>query len=336
MLVSWSRTLAGCLAATAALAGSAWAEVGEVRVAQQFGISYLPLTVMEHEKFLEKAAAKAGVPDLKVTWLHFGAGNAMNEALLSGNLDFPSGGVGPLLTIWSKTKGRQDVKGVAALNSMPLYLVSTNPAVKTLKDLSDKDRIALPAVKVSIQAVTLQMAAEQVFGQGQQNKLDPLTVSMKHPDALAALLSGRSEVTAHFGSAPFQYQELEDKRAHRVLNSYDVLGGPSTFNTVWTTKKFHDANPKIYGAFLAALDESMAFIRRDPKKAVEIYKTEEKSTLSDEFLLKILKDPENVFTTSPRNVMKYAAFMHKIGAVENLPKDWTELFFPEIHAKSGS
>jgi NitT/TauT family transport system substrate-binding protein len=328
--------LAGCLALTGALAGSAWAEVGEVRVAQQFGISYLPLTVMEHEKLLEKAAAKAGVPDLKVTWLHFGAGNAMNEALLSGNLDFPSGGVGPLLTIWSKTKGRQDVKGVAALNSMPIYLVSTNPAVKTLKDFTDKDKIALPAVKVSIQAVTLQMAAEQVFGPGQQNKLDPLTVSMKHPDALAALLSGNSEVTAHFGSAPFQYQELEDKRAHRVLNSYDVLGGPSTFNTVWTTKKFHDANPKIYGAFLAALDEAMAFIKRDPKAAVAIYKTEEKSNLSDEFLLKILKDPENVFTTAPQNVMKYAAFMHKTGTIENLPSAWTELFFPEIHAKSGS
>src|SRR6185312_3884163 len=110
---------------------------------------------------------------------------------------------------------------VGAINSMPLYLNTRNPAVKTLKDFTDKDRIALPAVKVSIQAVTLQMAAEQAFGPGQQNKLDQLTVSMKHPDALAALLSGRSEVTAHFGSAPFQYQELEDKRAHRVLNSYD-------------------------------------------------------------------------------------------------------------------
>jgi sulfonate transport system substrate-binding protein len=307
-----------------------------VRIAQQFGISYLPLTVMEHEKLLEKQAAKAGVADLKVTWRQFGAGNVMNEALLSGNLDFPSGGVGPLLTIWSKTKGRQDVQGVASLNSMPLYLVSVNPEVKTLKDFTDKDRIALPAVKVSIQAVTLQMAAEKLFGPGQQNKLDPLTVSMKHPDALAAMLSGRSEVSAHFGSAPYQYQELEDKRAHRVLNSYDVLGGPSTFNTVWTTKKFHDENPKIYGAFLAALDDSMAFIKQNPKRAAEIYKTAAKSTLSIDFLLKILNDPENVFTTSPQNVMKYAAFMHKTGAIENMPGKWTDLFFDEIHAKSGS
>jgi NitT/TauT family transport system substrate-binding protein len=330
------RTLAACLAVGGALAGPAAAEVGEVRVAQQFGISYLPLTVMEHEKLLEKEAAKAGIPDLKVTWLQFGAGNAMNEALLSGNLDFPSGGVGPLLTIWSRTKGRQEVKGVAALNSMPIYLVSVNPEVKTLKDFTDKDKIALPAVKVSIQAVTLQMAAEQLFGAGEQGRLDRLTVSMKHPDAMVALLSGRSEVTAHFGSAPFQYQELEDKRAHRILNSYDVLGGPSTFNTVWTTKKFHDENPKVYAAFLAALDDAMAFIKQDPKRAAAIYKAAEKSTLSEAFLLKILQDPETVFTTAPRNVMKYAAFMHKTGAIENRPGDWRELFFPEIHAKSGS
>jgi sulfonate transport system substrate-binding protein len=260
----------------------------------------------------------------------------MNDALLSSSLQFASGGVGPFVTLWAKTRGNLEVKAVSAINSMPLYLVTRNPAVKTLKDFTDKDKIALPAVKVSIQAVTLQMAAEQLFGAGQHGKLDGLTVSMKHPDAMAAMLSGKSEVTAHFGSAPFQYQELEDKRARRVLNSYDVLGGPSTFNIVWTTKKFHDENPRIYGAFLAALDDAMAFIKQDPKRAAAIYKAAEKSTLSEAFLLKILEDPENVFTTAPQNVMKYAAFMHKIGAVENRPGDWTDLFFPEIHARSGS
>jgi NitT/TauT family transport system substrate-binding protein len=223
---------------------STHAEVREVRIAQQFGISYLPLTVMHHEHLLEQAAAKAGLGDLKVSWALFGAGNAMNEALLSGNLDFPSGGVGPLLTIWSKTKGHQEVKGVASLNSMPLYLVTVDPTVKTIKDFTQKDRIALPAVKISIQAVTLEMAAAQAFGDGEYNKLDTLTVGLAHPDAMAAMLTGKTEITAHFGSAPFMYQELEDPRAHRVLSSYDVLGGPHTFNVVWTTQRFHDANPK--------------------------------------------------------------------------------------------
>ena len=97
---------------------------------------------------------------------------------------------------------------------------------------------------MSIQAVTLQMAAEKAFGEGQQDKLDPLTVSMSHPDAQTALLSRQSEITAHFGSPPFQYQQLEKPGIHTVLNSYDVLGGPATFNVVWTTTKFRDENPE--------------------------------------------------------------------------------------------
>jgi NitT/TauT family transport system substrate-binding protein len=328
--------LAGAALLIAALAGPATAETDEVRIAQQYGISYLPLTVMNHEKLLEAAAAKAGIAGLKVTWSQFGAGNAMNEALLSGNLDLASGGVAPLLTIWSKTKGRQDVKAVASLNSMPLYLNVIDPNIKTLKDITEKDKIALPAAKSSIQAVTLQMAAEQAFGPGQWAKLDPRTISMAHPDAMAAMLSGRSEIVGHFGSPPFQTQELEDKRVHRLLNSYDVLGGPATFNVVWAQKKFHDDNPKVYGAFLAALTEAMNLIKAAPSRAASIYIDAEKSKMPVAAVEQLIRDPENVFTTTPQNIMKYARFMHKIGTVENLPASWKDLFFPEIHAASGS
>ena len=325
-----------CLFACCALllAVPARAEVGEVRIAQQFGISYLPLTVMHHEQLLEQAALRAGFRNLKVSWAQFGAGNSMNDALLSGNLDFPSGGVGPLLTIWSKTKG--DVRGVAALNSMPLYLVTSDPKVKTLRDFVDADKIALPAVKVSIQAVTLEMAAAQLFGESKYDALDRLTVSMKHPDAMAALLSPRSEIAAHFGSAPFQYQELADKRMHRVLNSYDVLDGPHTFNVIWSTRKFHDENPRVYMAFLAALEQAMRLIKEDPAHAAAIYIEEEKSKLSPEFVEKMIRDPENAFTTVPQNVMKYADFMQKTGAIGVAPKLWSDLFFPEIRAGGGS
>jgi NitT/TauT family transport system substrate-binding protein len=312
------------------------AEVSEVRIAQQFGISYLPLTVMKHEHLLEQAAAKGGLGDIKVVWAQLAAGNAMNEALLSGNLDFPSGGVGPLLTIWSKTRGHQDVKGVASLNSMPIYLVTVDPKVKTIKDFTSKDRIALPAVKVSIQAVTLEMAAAQAFGDNEYNKLDPLTVGLAHPDAMAAMLAGKTEITAHFGSAPFMYQELDDPRAHRVLSSYDVLGSPHTFNLVWTSARFHDANPKTYSAFLTALDQAMALIKSDPARVAAIYLDEEKSKLAPDFVEKMLRDPENVFSTTPQNVLKYAAFMKKIGAIDAAPADWRELFFPEIHELPGS
>ena len=191
--------------------------------------------LMEEQKLIEKHAKAAGL-DVKVNWARSSAGgNVMNDALLSGSLQIASGGVGPIVTLWSRTRGNLDVRGIAALNSMPLYLVTRNPAVKTIKDITDRDRIALPAVKVSVQAVILQMAAEQAFGAGQQNRLDPWTVTLSHPDAMQALLSGQSEINAHLGSPPFQYQELARPGNHMVLNSYDVLGGG--IQRRWTTNK---------------------------------------------------------------------------------------------------
>ena len=222
------------------------------------------------------------------------------------------------------------------LDSMPLYLVTNNPKVKTIKDFTDNDKIALPAVKVSIQAVTLQMAAEKAFGSGQEHKLDHLTVSMSHPDGETALLSGKSEVTAHLSSPPFQYQELEHKGMHRVLNSYEVLGGPATFNVVWTTAKFHDENPKVYAAFVAALDEATAQINGNKRAAAETYLriSKDKDSLDD--ILKMLNDPEIKYTTTPNNVMKYVDFMHKIGSIKVKPGSWKEMFFPNAQKLSGS
>ena len=327
----WSM---GLLAAVAATSVTARGEMSEIKVAQQYGISYLPLMIMEDQKLIEKHAKAAGI-DVKVGWAKFAGGNVMNDALLSSSLQFASGGVGPLVTLWAKTKGNLDVKAVSAINSMPLYLNTRNPAVKSIKDFTDKDKIALPAVKVSIQAITLQMAAEQAFGQGQQNKLDALTVSMSHPDAETALLSGGSEVTAHFTSPPFQYQELEKSGIRTVLNSYEVLGGPATFNVVWTTSKFRSENPKLYEAFIKALDEATALINRDKRAAAETYLrlSKDKDTADDIF--KMLSDPSIVYTTTPQNVMKYVNFMLKIGSIKVKPDSWKDLFFPNVHSLQG-
>ena len=318
------------LTATFAMALTANAEMAELKVAQQYGISYLPLMIMEEQKLIEKHAKAAGV-EVTVGWARFAGGNVMNDALLSNSLQFASGGVGPLLTLWSRTKGNLDVKAVGAINSMPLYLNTTSPNIKTLKDFTEKDKIALPAVKVSIQAVTLQMAAEKAFGPGQQNKLDSLTVSMSHPDAQTALLSGGSEVNAHFSSPPFQYQQLAKAGIHTVLNSYDVLGGPATFNVVWTTTKFKNDNPKLYDSFVKALEEATAIINRDKRAAAETYLrlAKDKSTTDD--ILKMLNDPNIVYTQTPQNVMKYADFMTKIGSIKVKPETWKDLFLSLIH-----
>jgi len=315
--------------------GPACAEVDTVRIAKQFGLGYLPLTLMEEQKLFEEQARKQGL-DIKVEWLRLSPGAPMNDALLSGNLDFASGGLGPLLTIWGKTQTNVKVKGVAALNAMPLYLVTTNPNIKTLKDFTEKDKIALPGVKTSIQAVTLQIAAEQAFGKGQQDRLDSFTVSISHPDALASMLGGKSEINSHFASAPFQEIELADSRVHKVLDSYDVLGGPHTFNTVWTTSKFAVANPKIMKAFLDALEESMNRIKADPAAAATLWVKAENSKLTAAYAEKIIRNPQNEWTTTPKKILTYLDYMNRGGLVSVKTRDWKDIFFPGIHAAPGS
>jgi NitT/TauT family transport system substrate-binding protein len=150
------------------------------------------------------------------------------------------------------------------------------------------------------------------------------------------MLSPASEITAHFSSPPFQYQQLEKPGIHTVLNSYDVLGGPATFNVVWTTSKFRSENPKLYDAFVKALDEATAIINKDKKAAAEAYLriSKDKDTVAD--ILAMLNDPAIVYTTTPQNVMKYVDFMNKIGAIKVKPDSWKDLFFPNIHGAAGS
>lgn len=312
------------------------AEVATVRLAEQFGLGYLPLMTMREFGLIEKHVEKAGLPRPKVEWLRFSGGAAMNEALLSDNLDVASGGVGPLVTIWDRTHGNFKVMGIAAINSMPLHLNTNNPNVKTIADFTEKDRIALPAVRVSIQAVTLQIAAEKLFGVGKHTQLDKLTVSMPHPDATAALLSGKTEITGHLSSPPFQYQQRQKEGIRRVLSSYDALGGKTTFNSLWARSSFRDENPKTYKAIVDALNEAMTWINADAEKATDLFIKQSKSRLDRAFLLSMVKDPEIEFTTTPSNTMGYASFMHRIGSIKNKPESWKDYYFPEIHGASGS
>ncbi len=328
-------SLIAAFVAALGLVAPAAAEVGEVRLAYQYGIPYLPFIVMMKHKLIEQEAAKAGLGTIKVTWARFGSGAAMNDALLSGRLDLAAGGVAPLLKVWDKSKGQFDVKGMASLGSMPMYLNTTNPRVGTIKDFTKDDKIALPAVKVSVQALVLEMAAAKTFGKKNFARLDRDTVSMKHPDAMAALLS-HAGITAHFANPPFQEMELEDKSVHRVLSSYDVLGEPSTLDVVYATKEFHDKNPKVYGAVLEALRGAMRIINRDKKAAAELYVAESRSKLTEDFVGKILADPDFVFTTAPKGIMKFARFMYRVGAIHHMPKSWKDAFFPEIHGERGS
>ena len=312
------------------------AEQGELRVAKQYGLGYLQMMVLEDLKIVEKNAAAAGLGDVKVTWATFRSSDVMNDALLSGNVDFVCLGIPGLATIWGKTKGGLDVKAASGFNFLPLQLNTRNANIKSIRDLTEKDRIALPAVKVSMQAIILQMAAAQTFGEANYAKLDPITVSMSHPDAMATFLSAGGEIDNHFTSPPFIQKELEKPGVTKVLNSVDVLGGPISFNVVATTSKFYSENPRLYAVFMKSLAEATEYINRDKRGAAEIYikMTKDKSSVED--ILKIINDPQIEYSLTPSNIMKMVDFMHKTGAIKVKPASWKELFFANMHELPGS
>lgn len=323
--------------ALASAAGDALGEAHEIRLAKQFSMGYVQFNILEHQKLIEKHAKALGLGDIKVTWATFNGPDAMNTALLSDQVDVVAGGVPGLVTLWSKTAGTpQEVRGISALSSQPFLLNTRNAGVKTIRDFTDADRIAVPAIGVSVQAVTLQMACAQTFGKEHYNKLDKLTVSMSPPDATIALLAGTGSITSAFSVPPFQQQQLENPAIHTVLNSFDVLGGSHSFTVAWTSRKFHDDNPKLYRALIEALAEATKVLNGDKRAAAGLWIQDAKSKLSPDMVYSVLAGPQVKWTMVPENTMKYASFMKDVGTIKAAPASWKDLFFPEIQGEPGS
>ena len=309
------------------------AEVSEVRISKQYGLPYLSVVVVEQQRLIEKHAKALGLGDVKVNWVTIGSGGTSTDSLLAGNLDFVTSGVSNMLLLWSRSGGQ--VKAVSAASAVPLILVTRNPNVKTIADFGEKDKIAVPTVKVSMQSTILGIAAEKVYGEAGRGKFDSLTVAMAHPDATVALLSG-GELNNHFSAPPYQHQALKAPGVRTVLNSTDVMGGPATITVIFGTVKFHDANPKTVAAIYAAMGEAMDFINKDKRAAADLYLKATKEKIGLDELAAMIEMPGFAYTLAPNGTLKYAEQMFKTGVIKTQPASWKDAFFPEAHALQGN
>lgn len=308
----------------------------EISITRQPGILYMATHVMEKQHLIERQAAKLGVPDMKINWITFSGGGAQTDALLSGGVDVVNTGVGNLLLLWDRTRG--GVKGIIATSAQPVVLLSRDPKIHTIKDFGPNDKIAVPTVRVSTQAILLQMAAAQAYGPDQWSKLDVNTVQLGHPDAAAALANPQHEVASHFSAPPFFSYEMKNvKGVHVVLRSPDIIGGPLSEGQFFTTTKFADANPKVIEAIKAATLEAIDFIHKDTPAAVEMYREISKDKTSSADILEALKQPGMMdYIAEPQGTMKFAAHLYKIGTIKTMPKAWTDYYLPTSKSLNGS
>ena len=167
----------------------------QLRVGVQFGLGYLSLYVAKDAGFFEKRLRDEGLDSIPVEFSHLAGGPQVNDGLLSQSLEIGSGGYTAMMVYCEKTRhaGDSQLLGVAALSAVPYELFTVDPELRSLKDLDrGKDKIGVPSVKVSVPAIYLQMAAEQLLGPGNHGALDPYTVSLAQPDGVISLLSDGS------------------------------------------------------------------------------------------------------------------------------------------------
>ena len=329
------RTL---LALTAAvLARPARAEAAQLRLSHGYGILYLPLMVMRDRKLLEAELDRAGLPRPEITWQTLDGGNVINDAMLAGALDIAGTGAPGFVTLWAKARGipHAEVVGVCGLSTCALSLNTNRARIKTLADFTPDDKIAIPGIKTSLAAVVLQMLVAQRFGQASYAKLDPMTVGLPHPEAYGALMSGKTEIAAHFASPPYSILELADPRIHRVIAASEVLGN-ATLDVVYAPRRFVDANPATTAAFLAAMDTANALIAADPAAAAEAFIRQSAARMKPDDVLAMVRDPDTRFSTTPTGVQGYADFMHAVGSIKVRPAKWSEMFVPALADRAGS
>ena len=162
-----------------------------------------------------------------------------------------------------------------------------------------------------------------------------MTVGLAHPDAIAAVLNPMGEVSAHFATSPFHEAEMK-AGLKTVTSGYQIMGGEVSNLVFVTTEKFRTANPKVYAAVVAALDEAIAWTNADKRRAAKLYMemTKEKK-LSEDDVVAIISAPGFDFTKVPKKTFKFAEFMHRIGTLKSKPESWKDLYFAEAHALGG-
>ena len=330
------RALLAASAATILAVPRARAAAPTVRITRQPSIIYMPTYIMEAQGLIEKHAAALGTPGVAVQWTTFNGGGAATDALLAGGVDMVNTGVGNMLLLWDRTRGR--VKAFVATCAEPLVLVSRDPRIKSLADFGPTDRIAVPTIKISTQAVLLSIAAAAMFGKGDAGHFDPLTVQFGHPDAMVQLLDPGSTVASHFSAPPFFAEELRRvPGCHVVTDSPTILGGPMSQALLFTTQAYAEANPLMLQATRAAVADASALIHGDTKEAVRIYRKASGDALSETVLLDVLAMPGMAdFSVQPQGTMRFATHLASVGLLKTAPASWKDYFFPMAHDLAGT
>jgi NitT/TauT family transport system substrate-binding protein len=307
-----------------------------VSLVQQRGLLYLPVDMMVTGGVLQQESTKLGLGKVEATARTLSGPAPIIDALLSGSADYGTAALTSVLTLWDKTHGTpNEIRAVGAMSNGAMVLYTINPNVKTIADFTEKDRIAVPSVRISFNSMMLEMAAEKLWND--PHRLDHLTVGLGHADAVAALSAGygSATVTAHIGVQPFTDRGLKLPGAHVVADSREVFGGPLTQVCLLASRQTKDRNPTLFKAVANALEVSIKACSADKHAAAVLWKKAQNASESVDELVVLLNDPGFEFTSQPHRIAYFAAFLNRIGSMKAKVGDWKELFWETAYDQQG-
>lgn len=292
-------------------------ETPTITIAYQQSIGFAPLMVMKENGLLEKNYDG----DLTVDLKQMKGGAEINEALISGDLDV--GVVGVPVAIKGVLAG-SPYRIAGAMCAQPYMLLTNKPEIQTLADIAPEDQIA--AINLNSQNhILLEIACKKILGD--PHALDGNVAALSNSEGYTSMISGA--VSCHLVSSPICFMELDstDADIHEIEIGADVWPLDNTAIVTIVRDSLHD-DEKLYAAFMAAMDEAMSFINKNPEETAEI--VSQYFDASAEEILKWMQDPRYHFDQELHGVMDMADFMVDIGLLDEGPASIEELVYDNV------
>jgi len=287
-------------------------------IADQFGLAYAPIEILKATEILVQELAKAGLETTTIEFKTLGNTAAIREAMVSGDLDIGFVAIPPFLI--GKDNG-MDWRIISGVSESPMALVTKDPDLTSLSQLTPDHRIMLPQPG-SVQHILLSMAAEKELNDPEA--FDNQLIAMAHPDAMTAMLSG-PKTQLHFTSPPYLDQELAQEDFHPLVDADTIMGGPFTFIVGICPQRVYD-NTRLYNAFESALLSAVTFMNTHPEEAAEILSAAYEYSAEEIDLY--LSNEQLRFDSEVRGLDVFYDFMLRTGQI-NHPQNLEDLYWSQ-------
>lgn len=315
-LLSLLMVTAMAVSMTACSGGKSESGKEKLVIAYQSSIAYAPLIVMQEKGLIEKHFDG----EVEVDWQLAANGAAINDGITAGSIDVGCMGAAPAIT------GMQagiPYKIFTGLSSQPYAILTNQDDIKSLKDITADDQIAITNIN-SHPHILLAMAAKAELGDARA--LDGNLVVLANADGYSSIISGA--VQCHMVISPYNFMEVATGEINEIPVSKEVWPDGNTFIVGVAGTKLQEEKPELYEALCKATEEAMTFIAENPEETAEILA--KGYDASAEEILTWMNDSRSKYDTKLQGVMELANFMVEEGFLEEGPQDISEIAFDNV------